>query len=308
MNYSLNPSALGSMFAVPSDVVTKHIKLAGSMQLKVLLVFLKYSSDENVEQTIAKTLNISTDDVRDALYFWAERQVLTDNSAPKELNSNPVVKTEKSAHIVSKPSREDTVKRGAQSKEIQFMFNEVQMKLGRLVTYAEMSTLVWLHDNQGLPVSVILMAVEYAVSEGKTNFGYIEKMCIDWAKNGIYTLESAEKRINEMYMSSTAWRIVESAFGISHRRPSANEEKFSSKWVNEWGFKKDMLSIAYNKCIDNNAKISFAYINKIIESWYKSGIKSPDEINSDVEKTTSKAKSGTSYKISEIKSKINNFD
>ena len=304
MKYSINPSVFGSMFAVPTDVVTKHIKLAGSTQLKVLLVFLKSANDEDVEQTIAKTLNISLDEVRDALYFWCDRQVIIDTA--KGVTEEPKKQLDKVALSVSKPSREDTIKRGAQSKEIQFMFQQVQNKLGRLVTYSEMSTLVWLHDNQGLPVPVILMSVEYAVSEGKGNFGYIEKLCIDWSKNNIDTIEKAEKRISEMYLSKSAWRVVETAFGISHRRPSANEEKFSAKWVNEWNFKKDMLELAYNICIDKNAKISFAYINKILESWYKSGIKTPEDVNKPEEKTTSK--SGTSYNIKEIKSKINNFD
>ena len=40
MNYSVNPSAFKSIFAVPTDIVDKHIRLANEHQLKVLLWIL----------------------------------------------------------------------------------------------------------------------------------------------------------------------------------------------------------------------------------------------------------------------------
>ena len=37
MEYKLNLGSWNSVFAVPSDIVDKHLKLAGAVQLKVLL-------------------------------------------------------------------------------------------------------------------------------------------------------------------------------------------------------------------------------------------------------------------------------
>ena len=50
MNLSVNCGVWNSIFAIPCDVVDKHIKLAGSAQLKVLLFILRYAGQ-----------NISTD-------------------------------------------------------------------------------------------------------------------------------------------------------------------------------------------------------------------------------------------------------
>ena len=45
MSYSVNPSAFKSIFAVPTDIVDKHIRLANEHQLKVLLWILRNSPD-----------------------------------------------------------------------------------------------------------------------------------------------------------------------------------------------------------------------------------------------------------------------
>ena len=44
MSYSINLGSWQSIFAVPSDVVDKHLKLAGGAQLKVLLWVLRHAA------------------------------------------------------------------------------------------------------------------------------------------------------------------------------------------------------------------------------------------------------------------------
>ena len=103
--------------------------------------------------------------------------------------------------------------------------------------------------------------------------------------------------------------MVENAFGIEHRKPSAAEKKYAEKWVNEFCFNKDMLEMAYDICINKTSKINFKYINTILESWHKKGYKKPSDI--DEEKTTNKVenkKSESSFTIEDIMKKVNNFD
>ena len=53
MSYTVNLGCWGSIFAVPSDVVDKYLKIAGSAQLKVLLWILRHSGENFEVDTIA---------------------------------------------------------------------------------------------------------------------------------------------------------------------------------------------------------------------------------------------------------------
>lgn len=305
MNYSVNPNELSSIFALPSSIVEDHIKLASEYQLKAVLIFIKNQNDKNVVELISKKLSLSESEVEECLDYWVQRGVLN--------SKDSVVKKEKTSKTVTisvsteKPTREEAVNRISDCKELRYLTDVVQQKLSRPITTAEMKTLVWLVDCYGLPVPVIIMAVQYAIDSERLNFSYIEKVCVDWAKNDITTLQQAEERVNALYLSKTAWNIVRSAFGIEKRKPSKQEKTYSDKWVNEYGFAKDMLVSAYDICINKTAKINFKYIGSVLDNWYKLGYKTPSDIEK-ADNSSDKKDNSPSYSISKIKKKINNFD
>ena len=76
MSYKINLEALSGIYALPSVVADKHIKLSGAIQLKVLLLGLKNPADIN-EQDIADFLSVPLPDVVDALNYWADLGVLS---------------------------------------------------------------------------------------------------------------------------------------------------------------------------------------------------------------------------------------
>lgn len=311
MNFTVNPSVFGSMLAVPSVVAEKHLKLASGDQIKVLLAFFKFSQDKDYCEKISSVTGVNAASVFECLEYWADCGILLcDSKKPndeqqKNISDNKRIKKDFSAS--GKPTREEAVKRAVDDGELKFLFDEIQQKLNKPITTAQMITLVWLHDNYGLPASVILMAVEYAKNEDKSNFSYIEKVCVDWAEHDVCDVASAERRISRLYMRKTAWKIVSKTFGIDERKPSAKESEFVDKWVNQFGYTKDMLKIAYDKCIDSTGKLSFPYIDKIIVKWNANGVKRPQDI--DESKPSAKSgKTDTSYDIGQIKSKSNNFD
>lgn len=322
MKYSVNPSALGSMLAIPSVVAEKHLKLASGNQLRVLLAFFKFMCNDDYIEKISEATSLKAAEIIDCLDYWADCQVLVTEKSQRqnsvEGDEQKDINRKKSndvhqAHTVSgKPTRDEAVKRASGDESLQFLFDEVQKKLSKQITVAQMSTLIWLHDTYGLPIEVILMAVEYAVSEGKKNFSYIEKVCVDWAENDVCDITSAEKRLNQLYMTKSAWNFVRSAFGIDDRRPSKKESEYSDKWVNSFGFTKQMLKAAYDICIDATGKMSFPYIGKILEKWHKDGVKKPEDIKKSYDKPsgdgTNSAKSGTSYDIDKLNSTFNDFD
>ena len=47
MKFSINLGAWNSVFAIPTQVVDQHLKLAGGVHLKVLLWLLRHAGNEN---------------------------------------------------------------------------------------------------------------------------------------------------------------------------------------------------------------------------------------------------------------------
>ncbi len=306
MNYSVNPKELSSIFALPSSIVDDHIKLASEYQLKAILLFIKNQNDDGVYQLISKRLGLSESEVQECLDYWVQRGVLIGEnlSVKAEATSKTVIKEV----ATSKPTRQEAVARIDSCEELKFLTAAAQEKFARPITTAEMRTFVWLYDNYGLPVPVIILAMQYAYDSGKLNFSYLEKVCVDWARNDITTISKAEERLNALYFSKTAWKLTENAFGIEHRKPSAAEKKYAEKWVNEFGFNKDMLEAAYDICINKTSKINFKYINTILCSWYKNGWKKPSDIVEDNSETKSNKAKTSSFDLEDVKKKINNFD
>ncbi len=299
MGYSINSSIYSSTFAFPTDVADKYLKFSNPKHIKVLIYIMRKNKVENIED-IANFCDVSEYDVKEALLYWADAGILlADNSNTKtEENTKTLQKS-------LKPAREDVAKRGLEDPKIFFLLNETQLKLGRNLKNNETSTLVWLYDDLGLDVSLILMIVEYAIQRNKANIRFIESVATSWVDKGIDNITDAEEELNLMAMYEQAWAVVSSAFGIERRKPSEKEKELSLKWVNEWKMSKEMLVLAYEICVDTKSKFIFSYTAKIIESWYKNGSKTPQ----DVQKTTnSNDKMQGAYDIDLFEKMLNGKD
>ena len=297
MPYCINIGELSNTFSVPSRVADKLIKLSGAVQLKVLLVALNQNPANIVPEDIAEKLSISIPDVTDALNYWADCGILT-NTDPSAVNTQTTSEKAEPKRIIAnvgpdKPSREDIIKRGTESPEIAFLLREAQLKFGRTLRPNEQSTLLWLHDDEGFSVPLILILLSFAVNEGKATTGFIERTAVNWIKNGVDSVESAENAIATHNAKKSAWNKVMTAFGIDKRMPSTKEADYAYKWINEYGFDNAILRLAYEACVDTLGKFTMQYVNKILENWHKNGVKTPDDVkalNENAKKPETKTK------------------
>lgn len=271
MTYNINPAIFGNTYAVPSVVADKYLKIATHTQLKVLLYFMRNISDGIESQKIADTLLLPLSEVEDALLFWQQRDILV-GTALKEKETKPVILNS------ALPSRADVIKRGLEDKQLMFLLREAQLKFGRNLKQNESQLLVSLYDDYGMDASVILLLLQYAAREGKCNLSFVKKTATYWINQGVENVIDAERVIAESAKQNLAWNIVQNAFGIERRNPSAKEAELSDLWINEWKIGKDLLKAAYDACVDAKTKLSMPYVAKIIESWHKDGITTPEEI------------------------------
>lgn len=325
MNLKLDLGYLNSVFIVPSVVVDNHIKLAGAVQLKVLLFVLRYAGKNLSVDDIAKALSLPCSDVKDALQYWIEIKLInnidttemhskktnndinkfddvkiedpdfsqvSDSDSHKKLYSNEFDLRKK---IVStRPDNKSIAERIEGAPEIKFLMQEAQIILARPISNADAATLLMLHDVDGLPVDVILMLLQYSVSIGKSNMRYIEKVAMSWGIEEINTIEKAEEKIKILEKNRIAWAKVQKILGIDGRAPTQKEIEVFNRWINDWNFSEALIKEAYDRCVNAKGKYILGYIDSIIKRWKNDGIVSLEQAQNEKNIKNSKIKIGVS--------------
>lgn len=317
MKFMMNLGAWNGVFAVPCRVVDEDLRLAGSAQLKVLLWLLRNAGQPCETADIAKALGLSNPDVCDAMQYWVAAGLI----APHDETLQPAEEEIKHpqgeqempapqpppqaapARVPARPKQLDASEVAARinaSDEVRFMIDSAESVFGRPLSTPEIGSLVNLHDWDGLPADVIVMAVQYAAGIGRCNMRYIEKMALGWIGEGIDTHEKAEEKIRALDERKTAWNRVCRLFGIENRPPSATEGEAAERWLIQWGFGEEMLREAYDRCVDSTGKLKISYINRILERWNAQGVTTLEQARKETNKkksATAGQKRATSYDI-----------
>ena len=155
---------------------------------------------------------------------------------------------------------------------LQFLLGESQNIMGRPLSPTESTVLASIYQLDGMPVDVLLMLISYCVGIGKATTNYIQRCAVAWLNEGIDTAEAADRRIKKLQQGRQCAARVMQWFGIQDRRPTQKEKDFCYRWIEEWGFDENMLKEAYDRCVNATGKVSFAYINSILQRWQKQGI------------------------------------
>ncbi len=294
MNFEINPYAYKSIFAVPTSVVDDNIRLASVLQLKVLLYMLRHSEENLTGEDVASALSLDKADAEDAMIFWQERGLLikseetakpllhieatTDVTITKVAEEPEQTQRKVSDIPLSRPSHEQIAARLQECKEFSGLFAEAQAALGKTIGYDGQSVLIMMHDSYGLPFEVILMAVEYSVSQKKTGFSSIAKLGKLWSEQGIDTLEGAMEYIEEHNAVNETWNKLRSLTDITNRTPTSKQRGYLVAWVKEYGYDENIIYYAYEESVDRTGKMSMPYMDKIIRNWYEKGVKTPMDI------------------------------
>lgn len=282
MNYFINPGALSAVFTVPCKAVDSGLKLASEAQIKVLLYVMRNLAEGIDAGKTAAALGMTESGVEDCLLYWSQAGIFGaagENAQPEGAKAGG----QESAPVrkAMRPSREDVARRGTEDPQVCFLMREAQLRFGRSLKTNEAVSLLWLYDDQGMDISVILMLLQYAASAERLNVSFIERTAVEWIKNGVENVTDAEEQIAQSVRKNTAWRIVESAFGIKRRNPSPKELEKADLWLNGWKISRELLVAAYNACVDRKSEFNFSYTSKILEDWHKRGIETPEAAEED---------------------------
>jgi DnaD/phage-associated family protein len=329
MNYTVKKKIRGGVFEIPEIIADKHLKFASGDQIKVLLYVLRHTEKNVNAHAVAKFLKMDENDVEDCLQYWVLTNILEDEELASKESAPQKEKAEKPAEPVkfvpgqnkepetvksketveyTKPTQAEIAARLDESAEIRSLFSDLQSKLGKTIGYDGQATIICLYDHFGLPAQVIFMLVDYCVSIGKTGYSYIEKAGGSWAEQEIDTVEKAAKKIDSLNKVNKFWNKFAISQGLPNGKPTANQVKYISRWLDELKMSFDMICLAYEETLERTGKISLSYTDKILSNWAESGLKTPDDVERAAKDRAAAAKKpagnpDASYNLDKVKSK-----
>lgn len=308
--YSINLGAWRSVFAVPSCVADNYIKIATGEQIKVLLYLLKNAGIPLRNQDISLATGVDASEVDDALLFWENVGVISDNGGAYEPSESshtqtvqytekPSVTPEIKVALTSEPHYEPKEIAGAinSDKAVRYLFDIFEKLKGKPTTHSERNTLMILIEEIKLPCEVAVMLVEYCFSIDKASPAYMKTVALDWVENSIDTIGKAEERIRTLRSRLSLEGKLKTLFGMTSNFGKSQKE-FISQWA-ELGLSNEMFEEAYDATMKGAGKLSFPYMDKILRKWSADGITSPEMINK-TKKPAVKHDSESSFDINEI--------
>ena len=326
---------------VSNIFIDTYMPSANGEFVKIYLYLLRCISGGSEDLsicTLADKFNNTENDICRALKYWEQQQLLVleknasgvvtgiclcDPSVPAEaapLNAAPVsdntadsaISAPVSAQLepVSAPQKlpsktidKERIEELSRQEDIQQLFCIIEQYLGKTLGSTHINTILYLYDKLGFSAALIEYLVEYCVSRGSRSIRYIETVAIAWHKENITTVEQAQEASAQYnrYIFS-----VLKSFGIKGRNPVSSELSYIKKWTSDYGFTLDIITQACERTVSQIHQPSFEYADKILDNWYKQGVKHSADISPLDDQHQKNRK--TSPKQNESANKFNNFE
>lgn len=167
------------------------------------------------------------------------------------------------------------------------LVGEMQRKLGKVLSTADLKTLYTLYDFVGLPVEVICLLTSWCVEDMERKYGagakprmsQIRKEAFVWHRLGLDTTEAAEEHLKRQARLRGREQSILPLLGIQGRASVDGERKYISAWV-DMNFPDDSIRLAYEKTVLKKQSLNWPYMNSILRSWHQKGLHSVGEIKS----------------------------
>ena len=215
-------------------------------------------------QDLARVLGMTVDDVLSALRYWEQKGLLTGLSdEPLSFRLNNV----RSAMMTAKSEDDGAYSYSAFNERLQQIFGLLHPQQFRMA-------IEWVEDLKLSQEVVLYMAEQTneilkAKNGGRQRsvpyaFKVLNQTALNWARDGITTLEAAQKEIQkELPPAQLAKKVLE---GLGFRRNATSAEiDLAARWLNEWNYtQEDVLSALPETT--SAANPSFHYLDQVLKN------------------------------------------
>jgi len=264
---------------VSNIFIEKYMPRARGEFVKVYLLALKYCVHGELgvnSSLIASTLHLLESDVMNAWNYWNEEGVI--RLIPIDKMNNYSIEFLDLTEEAAKSKDEINLLDELTNNSTKDMLKEIEKLVARPLSSKEMSTYIsWQKDFSFTP-ELILLLIEYCVSKGKSDYRYIEKVALSWHDSNIKTVEQAQSYIKKHEDKWIKFRKILSYLGLKDGEIMKPQEDMLNKWVSTYAFPLEVILRACDICSQRLNRADFKYIDAILNSWNKDGIKTLADI------------------------------
>lgn len=283
-----------SVTVFPGKAAKKIIKGEATLEdIRVLTALLSAGESKMSEGKLCAKTGLDEAEVASAMSYWRGVGVITttaeQDTAPEkaEENSQSIAPATENAEK-SKPEKKvltvDSVPKYSggeisalldkEGGKLRDMIDECQQIMGHMFKPNEVDTAVALHDQLGLDAEFIITLVAYCTATTpKCGISYIYKVAIGLVNDGINTIEELDAYIKSKELYDGVAGKLRTLLGIGGRAFTKKESGMINRWANDYGYSFDIIRLAYEVCCDANGKFTFDYASKVLENWYKAGVR-----------------------------------
>ena len=156
---------------------------------------------------------------------------------------------------------------------------EVQRRLGKILSTADLKCLYTIYDYLALPAEVICLLVSWCVEEFERKYGpgrrprmsQIQKEAFAWRRLGVDTPEAADAHLKKQALYRTREGEI---LRLTDQRPRPLVEKERKKvaaWT-DMGFPDEAIRLAYEKTVYKKQGMDWDYMNGILAGWHKKNL------------------------------------
>lgn len=294
------------------DFINNYMPGANPTHVMVYIYTLGlcYSNKPSDNRSIAEALDILESDVIKAWKYWMKTGLISigEDGTVTFLSSSRPADTQSAA-----PETQDTrsakrdipmdeiTKKMSDDKSLSDTLKMAQLIWGKPLTQSEIKALYSFLEWYSFSNEVLLMLLEYCAADERTkNLKYMESTAEGWYNEGITSVRAAEKVIKKKEKERVMLKKCSQIFGLG-RSFSDKEAEYIASWTTELSMSEAMIKEAYARTTLNTGKLSFQYMNKILRSWAKDGIRTLSALKeADSARKTSFGKTQSNYDFDEI--------
>jgi len=256
--------APGSVLAITDQAAGRLLKLDSGDAALLYLHLLRHGSLERLnwpESRLAPALAL----------------LKSEGLAPEELPAPDVPVPE--APPPEYTTEDVTAALADQTSSFPALCDEVERRLGKKLSAADLKHLYTLYDHLALPAEVILLLVGWCIEEHERKYGankrpFLSKISKEgflWSRQGIDTLQRAEEHVARLTRLRSREGEVLRLLDIAPRPLVERERTYIAAW-DDMGFDNETLRLAYEKTVLNKQSMNWTYMNGILRRWHEKGL------------------------------------
>ena len=165
------------------------------------------------------------------------------------------------------------------------LVNEVQRRLGKILSTADLKSLYTLYDYLALPAEVICLLVSWCVEEFERRYGpgrkprmsQIQKEGFVWHRLGVDTAQAAEEHLKRQELYRGREGEIRRLLDLPPRPLVEKQKKKVEAWT-DMGFDNQALRLAYEKTVYKKQEMDWDYMNGILLGWHRKNLHTLAEI------------------------------